>query len=727
MSSSYKRKIQISVTIRNENEPAHRSSVNSLQYDKNTGRLFSAGSDSIIRIWNASKDDSSYNESQNKRYIQSMEHHCDWVNDIVLCCNGQNLISASSDTTIKVWNAKQGFCMSTLRTHQDYVKALAYAKDVEIVASAGFDQAIYLWDVGTLTKLTATNNTVTTSSLNGNKNSIYSLAMSSNANVICSGSTEKIIRVWDARCCQKIGKLKGHTDNVKSLLVSDDGSQIISASSDGSVKIWSVGQQRCIGTIQLHNEGVWALATNDNWTELYSAGKDKMIWKTNLRDFSDSTLILEEDNCIQKILLIEEAGNKYLWTCGQSENIKRFKISNNNTTELVVRNASDVDEDEAPVEGSSTGITLTMRNKNSIKNINPSKPDNNNIDSQKKESFHLPPDIIIYGAPSIRQHVVLNDKRHIVTKDTENNVDVWDVLQAHKIGQHGKVLIDEVVKQYHKRVYVPSWFSVDLKLGMLQIVLDETDVFASWVTAREAGLGDKAQETKLNYGGIFLKSLFDRWAKSTMRYHENSNELDDVNNQTIFQLPLHTTIILSESSGRPILRSCVKDVGNETEAAILEDLMPTWAKEVIEKQVPPKFNKIPFALIPYSANSNSTNNNKNPKRERLSATEMLQVRKIMEHVLSKLVGGNDNAVNNSNNYNPNNYNPGNNAYSIGNTYNTNSQNSKILINPLFSNIENKIELYCNEQKLDPDMDLRSVKHFIWRQSGDVVIVYRHVR
>uniref|UniRef100_A0A0N5B6X6 WD_REPEATS_REGION domain-containing protein n=1 Tax=Strongyloides papillosus TaxID=174720 RepID=A0A0N5B6X6_STREA len=222
MSSSYKRKIQISVTLRNESETAHRSSVNSLQYDKNTGRLFSAGSDSIIRIWNTSKPDSSINETTSKRYIQSMEHHCDWVNDIVLCCNGQNLISASSDTTIKVWNAKQGFCMSTLRTHQDYVKALAYAKDVELVASAGFDQAIYLWDVGTLTKLTATNNTVTTSSLNGNKNSIYSLAMS------CAGF-DQAIYLWDVGTLTKLtatnntvttSSLNGNKNSIYSLAMS---------------------------------------------------------------------------------------------------------------------------------------------------------------------------------------------------------------------------------------------------------------------------------------------------------------------------------------------------------------------------------------------------------------------------------------------------------------------------------------------------------------------------
>jgi WD40 repeat protein len=70
--------------------------------------------------------------------------------------------------------------MSTLRTHKveeikisfyflikiffiikDFVKCLAYAKDKEQVASGGFDNNIFLWDVNVLTALTAVNNTVT--------------------------------------------------------------------------------------------------------------------------------------------------------------------------------------------------------------------------------------------------------------------------------------------------------------------------------------------------------------------------------------------------------------------------------------------------------------------------------------------------------------------------------------------------------------------------------------
>ena len=44
---------------------------------------------------------------------------------------------------------------------KDFVKCLAYAKDKEQVASGGFDNNIFLWDINVLTALTAVNNTVT--------------------------------------------------------------------------------------------------------------------------------------------------------------------------------------------------------------------------------------------------------------------------------------------------------------------------------------------------------------------------------------------------------------------------------------------------------------------------------------------------------------------------------------------------------------------------------------
>lgn len=79
-----RKKMQVSFVIRDAEEKRHRNGVNALQLDAINGRLYSAGRDAIIRVWNSTQTTSQ------EPYIQSMEHHNDWVNDIVLCCGGRN-------------------------------------------------------------------------------------------------------------------------------------------------------------------------------------------------------------------------------------------------------------------------------------------------------------------------------------------------------------------------------------------------------------------------------------------------------------------------------------------------------------------------------------------------------------------------------------------------------------------------------------------------------------
>ena len=45
----------------------------------------------LHRMWNC--------KNAKEPYIQSMEHHTDWVNDIVLCCGGRNCESSAGGTS----------------------------------------------------------------------------------------------------------------------------------------------------------------------------------------------------------------------------------------------------------------------------------------------------------------------------------------------------------------------------------------------------------------------------------------------------------------------------------------------------------------------------------------------------------------------------------------------------------------------------------------------------
>ncbi|CAB1349755.1 unnamed protein product [Coregonus sp. 'balchen'] len=592
--------LQVSYVIRDEVEKYNRNGVNALQLDPALNRLFTAGRDSIIRIW-------SVNQHKQDPYIASMEHHTDWVNDIVLCCNGKTLISASSDTTVKVWNAHKGFCMSTLRTHKDYVKALAYAKDKELVASAGLDRQIFLWDWD-----------FPASSLSGNKDSIYSLAMNQMGTVIVSGSTEKVLRVWDPRTCAKLMKLKGHTDNVKSLLLNRDGTQCLSGSSDGTIRLWSLGQQRCIATYRVHDEGVWALQVNEAFTHVYSGGRDRKIYCTDLRNPDLRVLICEEKAPVLKMELDRSADPPTaLWVSTTKSTVNKWSLKGIHN----FRASGDYDNDcTAPLTPLCTQ-----------------------------------PEQVVTGGASIIQCHILNDKRHILTKDTNNNVAYWDVLKACKGEDLGKMEFDEEIKKRFKMVYVPNWFSVDLKTGMLTITLDESDCFAAWVSAKDAGFSSPdGSDPKLNLGGLLLQALLEYWPRTHINPMDEETEMNHMNGEHesriqkgngYFLVPPHTPVIFGETGGRTLFR------------------------------------------------------------DRLSASDMLQVRKVMEHVYEKIINlDNESQTGTS-----------------GNNEKPSEQKEEEDVAVL---AEEKIELLCQDQVLDPNMDLRTVKHFIWKSGGDLTLHYR---
>uniref|UniRef100_A0A9J7YVN5 WD repeat-containing protein 48 n=1 Tax=Cyprinus carpio carpio TaxID=630221 RepID=A0A9J7YVN5_CYPCA len=622
--------LQVSYVIRDEVEKYNRNGVNALQLDPALNRLFTAGRDSIIRIW-------SINQHKQDPYIASMEHHTDWVNDIVLCCNGKTLISASSDTTVKVWNAHKGFCMSTLRTHKDYVKALAYAKDKELVASAGLDRQIFLWDVNTLTALTASNNTVTTSSLSGNKDSIYSLAMNQMGTVIVSGSTEKVLRVWDPRTCAKLMKLKGHTDNVKSLLLNRDGTQCLSGSSDGTIRLWSLGQQRCIATYRVHDEGVWALQVNEAFTHVYSGGRDRKIYCTDLRSPDIRVLICEENAPVLKMELDRSADpHSAIWVSTTKSTVNKWSLKGIHN----FRASGDYDNDcSAPLTPLCT---------------------------QTEQ--------VIKGGASIIQCHILNDKRHILTKDTNNNVAYWDVLK------------------------------------MLTITLDESDCFAAWVSAKDAGFtSPDGSDPKLNLGGLLLQALLEYWPRTHINPSDDETELNHGMNgehesriqkgNGYFQVPPHTPVIFGEAGGRTLFRLLCRDSGGETESMLLNETVPQWVIDITVDKNMPKFNKIPFYLQPHSSSGAKT-----LKKDRLSASDMLQVRKVMEHVYEKIINLDSESQTGA-------------ASAEKPSEQKEEEDMAVLA-------EEKIELLCQDQVLDPNMDLRTVKHFIWKSGGDLTLHYR---
>uniref|UniRef100_A0A1I7T2C8 WD_REPEATS_REGION domain-containing protein n=1 Tax=Caenorhabditis tropicalis TaxID=1561998 RepID=A0A1I7T2C8_9PELO len=322
-------KKKISFIIREEHETLHRAAVSALQYDPKSGRLFTGGSDTIIRTWSVPLHKDAFSARGGVRpgkhspvqYQSSLEQHTDWVNDMVLFGNGRLLMSASNDTTVKIWNIERDNkhrYVDCIRTHKDYVSCLAYASGVEKAISASFDNNIFAYDINA--------NFKTVNNFTGCKDSIYSIATTPNMSIVLGGGTDKCIRVFDPRTNDKPIKLRGHTDNVRALLINDDGTRAISAGSDATIRLWDIGQQLSIDTCIAHEEGVWTLQVDSTFTNIYSAGKDKMVLKTPTSDFRKSQLLFHENAPVKKLLLSEREHPSSIWVGTWKSDINRWSI-----------------------------------------------------------------------------------------------------------------------------------------------------------------------------------------------------------------------------------------------------------------------------------------------------------------------------------------------------------------------------------------------------------------
>ncbi|CAF0757335.1 unnamed protein product [Brachionus calyciflorus] len=736
-----KKKTQLSIIIRDPVEKLNRSGINCLKYEKNSSRsnldrLYTAGRDSNIRVYaNLNPHTSETNKfdlnNVDQCYQMSLSSHTDWVNDIIVCKNTNTLFSASSDTTVKIWNTNKGNLLTTLRNHKDYVKCLAYARDKQILASAGFDKNIYLWDVSTGTSINSADLDVNT--IDDNKYSIYSLAINNQASILASGSPENCIRLWDPRTNSKLMKLKGHTHNIRYLALNRDGTQCISASSDHTIRLWSLGQQRCISTIEIHTEGVWTLCVNESFNKVYSGGKDFRIYATDLRNPDDSVLVCEENNPVLSIDFGSD--QESLWVSTTSSTFKNWSLKPNNNEN---RNYS--------------SSKNTSKSNDNNPNLKPTHNDNimnksgaSSVSSSflMQQPINTNPSITIPGTYSIKQYHILNDKRYIVTKDSDDNICVWDVLQARKLESLGKENFENAIKVRQRFISVPNWFTVDLKLGVLTINFDENDWQSAWINFKDMDSNHVRQtqnldltDSKINYGFIFLESIFktcpflnpnQQQTCSNVIMPQNSQQSStpqsiitkdsDTNQAGLlrFNIPDHTPIIFSEVAGRTLHRLEVRDLNKESEQQILSNIIPSWIVDALLGKTAPKLNRVNFVLNPHNQNQKIVN------KDRLSSIDLLQVKKLKEHVYSKILKLDQNGSNETQN-------DTNNNFKTNELSNANSNSGSQVLNDsqdISQLAQRTIELICSDQILsDPEMNLRTIKHLIWKGTGDLTILYR---
>lgn len=171
--------------------------------------------------------------------LHTISGHSRAVVCVALSADGKTLISASRDTTIKVWDLEKGQVVRTFKmnlipqSESVYRVTIALSPDGQTLCGCS-DQSftIEVWDVRTGRKIYALERDSQRSS-----DQTRWLAISPDGQTLFSSGSEARIQVWDLQNGQKIDTFT-HPEEITALAVSPDG-KTLTIGSKGKIILWN--------------------------------------------------------------------------------------------------------------------------------------------------------------------------------------------------------------------------------------------------------------------------------------------------------------------------------------------------------------------------------------------------------------------------------------------------------------------------------------------------------
>lgn|GEM_PF-2367026 len=246
----------------------HARPVHHMTFSPDGTLMASSACGEEIRLWSATASEP----------IATLRGHLQCTPCVAFSPDGQTLASCSLDSTVKLWDVESGTVKKTLRGDFVQSDAVTFSPDGQYLAAASRGGKILIWDAATTEPLRV---------IPPGNEFVFALAFARDSRTLASASTrEGVIRLWDPATGEPRGRIDFPARGCRKLAYSTDGRILVAGDRSGRVRIWHAETHELLAVVPAHAEEIEGLALSADGKLLATASRDGLakLWDLRVED-----------------------------------------------------------------------------------------------------------------------------------------------------------------------------------------------------------------------------------------------------------------------------------------------------------------------------------------------------------------------------------------------------------------------------------------------------------